>query len=109
MEENVTSAFKTIIIDNVKYKTTLTRKYLARKNYEPVDYNKVVSFIPGTIRKIFVKEGARVKHGDQLLELEAMKMVNNLTSPVDGVVAKINVKSGETVTKNYLLVQLEQN
>lgn len=107
MEENNNSpVLKTIIIDNIKYKTTLTKKYMARKSYEPVDFNKVYSFIPGTIRKVFVKEGARVKQGAQLLELEAMKMVNNITAPVDGIVTKINVKSGDLVSKNFLLVEM---
>ena len=107
MEENIPApVFKTIIIDNVKYKTLLTKKYLARKPYEPVDFNKVYSFIPGTIRKIFVKEGAKVKQGAQLLELEAMKMVNNIVAPVDGVVTKINVKTGDLVSKKDLLVEM---
>ncbi len=107
MEENNSApVFKTLIIDNVKYKTLLTKKYLARKSYEPVDFNKVYSVIPGTIRKIFVKEGAKVKQGTQLLELEAMKMVNNVTAPVDGVVTKINVKTGDLVSKKILLVEM---
>ncbi|HOP14284.1 MAG TPA: acetyl-CoA carboxylase biotin carboxyl carrier protein subunit [Lentimicrobium sp.] len=106
MEGNSNQAFKTIIIDNIKYKTTLTKKFMARKMYEPVDYNKVYSFIPGTIRKIFVKEGDSVKQGTYLLELEAMKMVNNITAPVDGVVSKINVKTGDLVTKSFLLIEL---
>ncbi|HPF65434.1 acetyl-CoA carboxylase biotin carboxyl carrier protein subunit [Lentimicrobium sp.] len=106
MEGNSNQAFKTIIIDNIKYKTTLTKKFMARKMYEPVDYNKVYSFIPGTIRKIFVKEGDSVKQGTSLLELEAMKMVNNITAPVDGVVSKINVKTGDLVTKSFLLIEL---
>jgi biotin carboxyl carrier protein len=79
---------------------------MARKSYEPVDFNKVYSFIPGTIRKIFVKEGSKVKQGSHLLELEAMKMVNNIIAPVDGVVTKINVKTGDLVAKNILLVEM---
>ncbi|PKP48826.1 MAG: acetyl-CoA carboxylase biotin carboxyl carrier protein subunit [Bacteroidetes bacterium HGW-Bacteroidetes-11] len=107
MEENKeTPVFKTIIIDNIKYKTTLTKKFMARKSYEPINFNKVYSFIPGTVRKVFVKEGAKVKKGAQLLELEAMKMVNNITAPVDGIVTKINVKSGDLVSKSVLLVEM---
>lgn len=107
MEENKdTPVYKTIIIDNIKYKTTLTKKFMARKSYEPINFNKVYSFIPGTVRKVFVKEGAKVKKGAQLLELEAMKMVNNITAPVDGIVTKINVKSGDLVSKSVLLVEM---
>ena len=107
MEENSnTPVFKTIIIDNIKYKTLLTKKYMARKPYQPVDFNKVYSFIPGTIRKIFVKEGARVKQGTHLLELEAMKMVNNIAAPVDGIITKINVKPGDLVAKSIVLIEM---
>lgn len=107
MEENKeTPVFKTIIIDNIKYKTTLTKKFMARKSYEPINFNKVYSFIPGTVRRVFVKEGAKVKKGTQLLELEAMKMMNNITAPVDGIITKINVKSGDLVSKSVLLVEM---
>lgn len=107
MEENNDSpAFKTLIIDNVKYKTVLTKKFMARKVYEPVDFNKVYSFIPGTILKIHIKEGAKVKQGAKLLELEAMKMVNNIVAPLNGVITKINVKSGDMVPKNFLLIEM---
>ena len=108
MEENNESpVFKTLIIDNIKYKTTLTKKYMARKTYEPIDFKKVYSFIPGTIRKIYVKEGAKVKQGTKLLELEAMKMVNNIVAPMDGTILKINVKSGDLVPKSTMLVEMK--
>lgn len=92
MEGNSMPAFKTIIIDNIKYKTTLTKKYMARKAYEPVDFGKVYSFIPGTIREVFVSEGAKVKRGAHLLELEAMKMVNNITTPLTEPLPKSMLK-----------------
>ncbi|HPG33892.1 MAG TPA: acetyl-CoA carboxylase biotin carboxyl carrier protein subunit [Lentimicrobium sp.] len=106
-ENNEAPALKSIIIDNVKYKTRLTKKFMARKVYEPIDLKKVYSFIPGTILKVQIKEGAKVKQGTKLLELEAMKMANNIVAPIDGVVAKINVKSGDLVPKNFLLVEME--
>jgi biotin carboxyl carrier protein len=107
MEENNDSAsFKTLIIDNIKYKTMFTKKYMARKMYEPIDFKKITAFIPGTILKINVKEGSKVKQGAKLLELEAMKMVNILTAPIDGVILKINVKTGDMVSKNHVLIEL---
>lgn len=105
-ESNEPQEIKTIIIDNVKYKTRLTKKYLARKAYAPANLGHVYSFIPGTILKISVKEGEKVKKGTHLLELEAMKMANNLISPIDGIVKKIYVKQGDLVPKNFLLVEV---
>ncbi|MDY0342216.1 MAG: acetyl-CoA carboxylase biotin carboxyl carrier protein subunit [Lentimicrobium sp.] len=107
-EQNEAPVYKTLIIDNIKYKTTLTTKYQQRKVYEPVDLGKIQSFIPGTIRKIFVKEGTKVKQGTKLLELEAMKMVNNIVAPLDGIVEKINVKSGDMVSKSIVLVEMKK-
>ncbi len=105
-ESNEPQEIKTIIIDNVKYKTRLTKKYLARKAYAPANLGHVCAFIPGTILKISVKEGDKVKKGTHLLELEAMKMANNLISPIDGIVKKIHVKQGDLVPKNFLLVEV---
>ena len=52
-EGTETEALHTLVIEDVKYKTRLTKKFLNRKPYEPIDPKKVVSFIPGTIKKIY--------------------------------------------------------
>ncbi len=98
--------YKPFIILGEEYQTLLTNKHLARKPYTPVDHKKIYSFIPGTIRKVFVKEGDKVKKGDKLLILEAMKMNNELTTLVSGKVKKIYCKPGEMVTKSQLLVEI---
>ncbi len=100
------STFQTFTLDEVSFKTKLTQKYLNRKLYVPIDPRKVYAFIPGTIVKVFVKENHKVKKGDALLSLQAMKMNNNLLAPKNGTVKKIYVKQGEKVAKNLLLVEL---
>ena len=49
--------------------------------------------MPGLILDVVVKESQRVKKGDSVIILEAMKMENILTSPVDGIVKEIKVNS----------------
>lgn len=71
--------------------------------------NKVYSFIPGTILKVFVKEGQCVRKGEDLLTLEAMKMQNLIKSPVEGIVKSLNVKEGVKVPKGKLMVELGFN
>jgi biotin carboxyl carrier protein len=93
--------------EEVTFKTTLTKKFANRKPYTPPDPNKVIAFIPGTIVKVFVKDGKKVKKGEALLVLAAMKMENHLLAPKNGVVKKIYVKQGEVVPKNFLLVELK--
>jgi biotin carboxyl carrier protein len=105
MEDNTNEIYKSLIIDNVKYKTKLTNKYLSRKPYEPVDPKIVTAIIPGTIRKVSIKDGSKVKRGDILLELEAMKMLNNIRADMDGVIYKVLVKTGELVSRKQILFQ----
>lgn len=96
---------KTIVIDDSVYETGLTKKYLNRKTYKPVDQKRVVAFIPGLIQKVFVKVGDKIKRGDKLLILEAMKMQNIVNAPVDGIV-RVVPNEGILVKKNELLVDI---
>lgn len=54
----------------------------------------VIPPMPGKVIEVRVKEGDRVRKGDVLLVLEAMKMRNEVTSPADGVVRGLRVSSG---------------
>jgi len=53
--------------------------------------------MPGVILSVDVKPGARVKRGDVLAKLEAMKMVNPLRAPKDTVIAAVLVSDGQMV------------
>lgn len=59
--------------------------------------------IPGLITVIHKKAGDRVKKGEAILILNAMKMHNEMSSPKDGVVHSIHVKEGATVEKDQPL------
>ena len=67
----------------------------------------VVSHLPGTIIKIMVEEGQAVEAGQLLLIHEAMKMQNRVVAPISGVVVELNVKEGDKITKNHLMVKIE--
>jgi len=54
----------------------------------------VVPPMPGKVIEVRVKEGDRVRKGDVLLVLEAMKMRNEIASPVDGIVRGLTVTAG---------------
>jgi biotin carboxyl carrier protein len=90
-----------------EFRTLLSKKYLNRKPYEPVNPNKLIAFIPGTITDVFVKEKQKVKKGDKLVALQAMKMNNIIIAPANGHVKKVYVKKGDTVPKSHLLVELK--
>ncbi len=60
--------------------------------------------IPGKILTVNVTPGAKVKSGDVMIVLEAMKMENDIMAPVDGTVASLSVQVGTSVNTGDLLV-----
>ena len=63
--------------------------------------------MPGQVLRILVAQGQRVKPGDSLMVLEAMKMEQNISASMDGVVAAILVKPGEIVAPGQMLVEIQ--
>ena len=57
----------------------------------------------GKILAVKANVGQSVKRGEVLLVLEAMKMENEIVAPVDGTVASINVKTGDTVDTDQVM------
>jgi len=94
-------------IGSATYKTRLTTKFKNRELWHKPDVKKIESIIPGNIQRIMAKEGDKVSAGTPLLILEAMKMRNEVLSPIDGVVKKIHVKEGEMVPKSFLLIEMD--
>jgi biotin carboxyl carrier protein len=94
-------------VNVAKYKTTLTKKFINRKKWEPKDPKKIVAGIPGVISKINVKKGQSVKAGYKLLILDAMKMNNILLCPMAGKIKEIYVVEGDRVVKDQVIVELE--
>jgi biotin carboxyl carrier protein len=63
--------------------------------------------MPGAIASIEAAPGARVRRGDVLLVLEAMKMMNPIRAPRDAVVGEVLVRAGQTVAYGDPLLRLE--
>jgi len=101
------SAATTLEVDDTVFETAITRKFAKRARFVPRDPRKVLCFIPGVVRRIHVKPGQKVRRGDNLLVLEAMKMENEIASPAEGKIKAIPVAPGQMVTKGQLLVELE--
>lgn len=101
------SGYDTFHLNEMNYKTLLLPKFINRKPYQPHDPRKIAAFIPGKIKKVHVKKGKKVKEGDILLVLEAMKMNNNILAPMKGTIKEVYVTQGISVPKNALLVEFE--
>jgi len=62
---------------------------------------------PGPGKADFVKTGVSVKKGDTLCVLEAMKLMNEIQSEVDGEIVEVLVKNGEMVEYNQPLFKIK--
>jgi len=63
--------------------------------------------MPGKIIDVLVREGVSVLRGEPLLILEAMKMQNEIISPVNGTIVKVMARSNTNVMKDDLLVEIK--
>ena len=63
--------------------------------------------MPGKVIAVLVAEGDTVEKGQGLVIVEAMKMENEVRSPIDGEVKDIKVLPGETVEGGAVLLIVE--
>jgi len=68
---------------------------------------QVVAPMPGMVTDLAVGVGTRVKAGDPIISLEAMKMLTTISANIDGTVTEILVKKGDSVSTDDLLARLE--
>jgi biotin carboxyl carrier protein len=62
--------------------------------------------MPGMIVKLLKVVGDRVKKGESLLLIEAMKMENELKAPAEGTIKEVHVQTGRPVDKGQTLITL---
>ena len=81
---------------------------------EPVSGTEIKSPIIGTAylapepgAKKFVETGKKIKKGDTVMIVEAMKTMNHVPSPKDGIVKSINVEDGQPVEYGQTLVVID--
>lgn len=79
----------------------------SRRKADPGDQKQIGSVMPGVVVSLTIKVGSKVKAGDQLMMLEAMKMQTSVISEQDGVVKEILVEAGTQVESGDLLIVLE--
>ena len=84
------------------------------KKVENVSGTEIKSPIIGTAylapepgAKKFVETGKKIKKGDTVMIVEAMKTMNHVPSPKDGVVKSINVEDGQPVEYGQTLVVID--
>ena len=67
---------------------------------------KIEAPLPGTITEVKVNVGDKVKKGDTIVVLEAMKMQNNIEAENDGEITSVLVKQGDSVMEGTVLATI---
>jgi propionyl-CoA carboxylase alpha chain len=87
--------------------TAKLEKYMLEEDV--ADLSKyLLAPMPGKIVSVNVKNGQKIKSGESLLILEAMKMENLITATKDVKIKKINVKANDTVEVDQILIEFDE-
>ncbi len=78
----------------------------ARKGLGSGEGAPIPAPLPGVITKVLVSVGQKVKKGDTVLVLEAMKMENNIQAEHDGTVTAVCCRPGDSVMEGATLVTI---
>ncbi|MGZ4309582.1 MAG: biotin/lipoyl-containing protein, partial [Gaiellaceae bacterium] len=81
---------------------------LASHDHPGGEQSTLTAPMPGTVIRLLVREGDKVKQRQPLVVLEAMKMETPVVSPYEAVVRAVHVSEGDRVAGGALLVELEE-
>lgn len=59
----------------------------------------VLAPIPGSIMEVYVQVGDKIKAGQPLFKMEAMKMENEINARLDGTISVVSISAGDTVNQ----------
>jgi 3-methylcrotonyl-CoA carboxylase alpha subunit len=77
---------------------------VAPKTAEAAAGGRLTAPMPGKVAQVLAKPGARVKRGQALMVLEAMKMEHTIAAPADGTIDRVNFAPGDLVDEGAELI-----
>ena len=86
---------------------SMQRKKVLDSSRGKIEQEFIKAPMPGKIIDVLVREGATVLRGEPLIILEAMKMQNEILSPVNGLVIKVAARANTNVMKDDLLIEIK--
>lgn len=98
-----------IEIDGIKYKTFVREDGFRASSYNSTHETHATEVFPPIAGKVIdiIPVGTKVKKGDVVARIEAMKMYNRIFSPVDGIVKEVNYSVGDNAVRSKALVVIE--
>jgi biotin carboxyl carrier protein len=102
-----------ILFNDISYTFTvetpfsLKRKKVIDSTRGKIEKETIKAPMPGKIIDVIVREGSTVLRGEPLLILEAMKMQNEIISPVNGTIVKVLAKPNSNVMKDDVLLEIK--
>ncbi|MGL4414177.1 pyruvate carboxylase [Roseinatronobacter monicus] len=95
---------RTIRVPNREVKA----KTAQRMKADPANANHVGAPMPGSVASVTASVGTKVKAGDLLLTIEAMKMETGLHADRDATIKAVHVQPGTQIEAKDLLIELEE-
>lgn len=102
-----------ILFNDISYSFTvetpfsLQRMKVLNSKKDKAEKEIIKAPMPGKIIDVMVREGAPILRGEPVVILEAMKMQNEIISPVSGTVVKVSARSNTNVMKDDFLVEIK--
>jgi len=102
-----------ILFNDISYTFTvetpfsMQRKKFLDKQKGKAEKEYIKAPMPGKIIDVLVREGSQVLRGESVVILEAMKMQNEIISPVNGNIIKVSAKPNTNVMKDDVLVEIK--
>jgi propionyl-CoA carboxylase alpha chain len=95
-----------IFVHSPRADTTIQRLPRHPRPASATQHETANSPMPGQVLRILVHEGQKVKTGDSLVVLEAMKMEQTIRTTINGRVQSVLVKTGQVVAPGQMLVEI---
>ena len=102
-----------ILFNDISYEFTvetpfsMQRMKMLKKQKGKAKKEFVKAPMPGKIIDVLVREGSQVLRCESVVILEAMKMQNEILSPVNGHIVKVSAKPNTNVMKDDILVEIK--
>jgi biotin carboxyl carrier protein len=80
---------------------------VAPRREDPASHGLITSRMHGQLLRLQATSGQRVRKGEFLLAIEAMKMEHRIDAPIDGTVVEVGAATGSQVVPGQLLLRIE--